>query len=266
MTAVPGETPLPTGYAYGPRYRITPDLILRGAAAIILGRPRSLAQDASIVLHHMPVPPLVRGADRIPEDGAFVVAANHYERPGLWMAWPAIAVSHVIQARTGQETHWIAIQEWEAFSLWGVNIPRRLIRAVFERAFATYGIIAMPPPDSPAASRAHAMRVAAGGAKRGEILGLMPEGTVGSTPALLPAREGAGMFLLLLAAGSTRILPIGLYEERERLVVDVGEPFALRAPKEVAKDARDRWARERVMHAIRERLPEPLWGVYADSC
>jgi 1-acyl-sn-glycerol-3-phosphate acyltransferase len=265
MTGTPGGTPPPAGYAYGPRYRLAPELILRGATAIARGRPRSLAQDASIVLHHMPVAPLVRGADRIPEDGAFVVVANHYERPGLWMAWPAIVISRVVQARTGRETHWIAIQEWEAFSLRGINIPRRLIRAVFERAFATYGIIAMPPPDSSAASRAHAMRVAAGQARRGEILGLMPEGTVGPIPVLLPAREGAGMFLLLLAAGNTRILPVGLYEERSRLVVHVGEPFTLRVPSGVPKEARDRWAGERVMHAIRELLPEPLRGEYGDA-
>jgi 1-acyl-sn-glycerol-3-phosphate acyltransferase len=265
MTEVLGRTPPPAGYAYGPQYHLTPELILRGAAAIVLGRPRSLAHDASIVLHHMPVAPLVRGADRIPEDGAFVVVANHYERPGLWMAWPAIALSRVVQARTGRETHWIAIQEWESYSLFDINIPRRLIRAVFERAFATYGIIAMPPPDSPAASRAHAMRVAAGEAKRGEILGLMPEGTVGSTPALLPAREGAGTFMLLLATGNTRLLPVGLYEERGRLTVDIGEPFALRVPSDVPKDERDRWAGERVMRAIRELLPEPLWGEYANA-
>lgn len=258
-----GEVPS-RGYAYGPAYRLTLPLIARGAVAILLRHPRSLAGDASIVLGHMPASPLVRGADRIPEEGAFIVVANHYERPGLWMAWPAMLISRVVQARTGRETHWIAIQEWESFSLWGISIPRGLIRAVFQRAFATYGIIAMPPPDSPAASRASAMRLAASAARRGSILGLMPEGTVGPTPELLPAREGAGLFVLLLAAGGTRVLPVGLYEEEGRLVADFGEPFALRIPEDVPKDARDVWASERVMRAIRALLPEPLWGAYAD--
>jgi 1-acyl-sn-glycerol-3-phosphate acyltransferase len=252
------------GYDYGPRYRISLPLVFRGSAAIALGRQRSLARDALIVLGQMPMPPLVRGADRIPEDGKFVVVANHYERPGLWMAWPAILISHVVQTRTTLETHWIAIQEWEAFSLWGIQIPRRLIRVVFERAFSTYGIIAMPPTDAPAAARAGALRASAAEAKRGSILGLMPEGTVGSTPELLHAREGAGVFLLLLAATGVRILPAGLYEEHDRLVANFGDPFSLQVPAGVAREARDRWARDRVMNAIKELVPEPLWGVYRD--
>ncbi len=252
------------GYPYGPPYRITLPLILRGSVAIVWGRPRSLARDALTVLGQMPRPPFVRGAERIPEDGQFVVVANHYERPGLWMAWPAILISHVVQTRTGLETHWIAIQEWDDFSLWGIDIPRSLIRIVFERAFATYGIIAMPPSDAPAAARAGAMRASAGEAKRGSILGLMPEGTVGSTPELLHAREGAGLFLLLLAATGIRMLPVGLYEEGGRLVASFGDPFPLRVPTGMPKEARDGWARNRVMNAIKDLLPAPLWGVYAD--
>jgi 1-acyl-sn-glycerol-3-phosphate acyltransferase len=250
------------GYVYGPAYRINFPLVIRGAVAIALGRRRSLARDALIVLGQMPLPPLVRGVDHIPEDGRIVVVANHYERPGLWMAWPAILISHIVQARTALETHWIAIQEWEAFSLWGIDIPRRLIRIVFERAFSTYGIIAMPPSDAPAAARAGAMRASAVEAKRGSILGLMPEGTVGSTPELLDARPGAGLFLLLIAATGVRILPVGLYEEHDRLVASFGAAFTLQVPTDVPKEARDGWARDRVMNAIKDLLPEPLWGMY----
>jgi hypothetical protein len=178
------------------------------------------------------------------------------------MAWPAMLISHEVQARTGQETHWIAIQEWEDFSIWGIDIPRGLMRVVFERAFATYGIIAMPPPDAPTASRAGAMRLSAGEVKRGSILGLMPEGTVGPTPELLHAREGAGVFLLLLTTSGARILPVGLYEEQGKLVAEFGEPFALHLPQRVPKNARDAWATDRVMNAIKDLIPESLWGVY----
>ena len=254
-----------TEYAYGPPYRITLPLVLRGTAAIAWGRHRSLAHDALTVLAQMPELPRVRGADLIPEDGRFVVVANHYERPGLWMGWSALLISHVVQTRTSLETHWIAIQEWEAFSLWGIDIPRWLIRSVFERAFSTYGIIAMPPSDAPAAARAAAMRTSTGEARRGSILGLMPEGTVGATPELLHAREGAGLFLLLLAATGIRILPVGLYEERGRLVAHFGDAFPLHLPPGVPKDERDSWSRDRVMRAIRDLLPEPLWGAYRDG-
>lgn len=253
----------PTGYHYGPEYRITLPIILRAVVYILIGRPRSLARDASIAIHAAPSPPLIRGLDRVPEGGKLVIIANHYERPGLWMAWPALIVSAAVRQRTGRDVHWIAIQEWESFSLAGIEIPRDWIRRIFERAFATYGILAMAPDDAPAAARAASVRLAATVLRGGGALGLMPEGTVGPTPELLEAREGAGAFLLLLTAGGAQVLPAGIYEEEERLVIQFGEPLDLALPTGIAREDRDRWARDRVMTAIRDLLPRSLWGVYA---
>lgn len=262
MSWQPKSATPPPGYRYGPRYRIAREHIARALAYILLGRPRSLARDALLAIGVMPAPPLVRGGDNVPESGPFVVLANHYERPGLWMAWPAMYVGHLVRERTGQDTRWIVIEEWESFSLWGIDVPPSVVREVFQRAFRVYGILAMPAPYAPAARRAAAMRHAAGETKAGRILGLMPEGDVGPTPELLEAREGVGSFLLLLAASGARMLPVGLYEEDGRLVAHFGAPFHLDPPPEIAKADRDRWARHRVMLAVRDLLPEPLWGFY----
>ena len=252
----------PPGYRYGPNYRPSWANVLRGIYYIARGQPRSLAHDTLWAMANMPLPARVRGADLIPERGPFVVVANHYERPGLWMAWPAMFVAHVIQERTGQDIHWIAIEEWESFSLWRLPIPASLIRQVFQRTFNAYGILAMSPPDAPAAARARSMRIATQEIKEGGIIGLMPEGDVGPTPELLQAREGAGAFLLLLAAAGACILPVGLYEEEDHLITHVGPPFDLVPAREIPKDERDRWVRDRVMLSLRDLLPEPLWGVY----
>ena len=251
----------PSGYRYGPAYRPSRANVVRGIAYILLGRPRFLARDAFLAIPDMPLPPIVRGAEAIPEHGPFVVVANHYERPGLWMVWPALLVGQAVWERTGLDTHWVAIEEWESFAVRGIPVPRALIRQVFLRAFATYGIVAMPSALAPTSARAGAIRAAAGRIKRGEIVGLMPEGDVGSTPELLPAREGVGSFLLILAGGGVPVLPVGLYEEGDRLVAHFGPAFELKAPPEARED-RDRWARDQVMTAIRSLLPEPLWGVY----
>lgn len=211
----------------------------------------------------MPSPPLVRGADRVPEEGRFAIVANHYERPGLWMAWPALALCHVIWERTGKDTHWVAIEEWESFSLLGVPVPREAIRRVFERAFNTYGIIAMPPPTAPMAARASAMRLTARRVREGEIVGIMPEGDVGPTPELLPAREGVGSFLHMLGLTGARMVPIGIFEEHDRLVLHVGDPYSLETPRGLTRDEADRYARDRVMRTIRDLLPPALWGAYS---
>jgi 1-acyl-sn-glycerol-3-phosphate acyltransferase len=251
----------PPGYRYGRRYRASWENVIRAIIYIARGKPRSLAQDALLAIPNMPAPPLIRHADRIPESGQCVVVANHYERPGLWMAWPAIFAGHAVRERTGKDVHWVAIEEWESFSLWGIAVPPGVVKVVFERAFQTYGILAMPSPHAPATARAGAMRAAVQEIKEGHIIGLMPEGDVGATPELLEAREGVGAFLLLLA-GRAPLLPVGLYEENDRLVADFGSPFPLELPAEVPKNDRDRWVRDRVMRAIRDLLPEPLWGIY----
>lgn len=261
---VKSPTP-PPGYRYGPRYRPSWENRLRAIAYILHGTPRSLARDGLLATANMPQAPIVRGTDHIPEQGPFILVANHYERPGLWMAWPALLTGHLVWERTGRDTHWIAIEEWESFSLWGIPIPRSVIREVFHRAFRTYGILAMPPADAPAAARAGAMRAAVQRIKGGAIIGIMPEGDVGPTPELLPAQEGVGSFLLLLANAGARILPVGLYEEDDRLVVHFGHPFDLSLPGDMPKSERDRWIRDRVMRAVRDLLPEPLRGVYREK-
>jgi len=252
----------PPGYRYGGRYRASRENVLRTIFYIARGKPRSLAVDALLAITNMPAPPLIRDAGHVPETGNFVVVANHYERPGLWMAWPALVACHAVRERAGRDVHWIAIEEWESFSIWGIRIPPNLIRAVFERAFHTYGILAMPSARAPAAARASSMRSAVHEVRAGKIVGLMPEGDVGATPELLEAREGVGTFLLLLATTGVPMLPVGLYEENSRLVAQFGPPFSLDVPSEVAKNERDRWVRDRVMCAVRDLLPRPLWGVY----
>lgn len=253
------------GYGYGPVYRQSRFNVALAFFYIALGRPRSFARDSLLALRQAPIPPLVRGEDRLPETGPFIVVANHYERPGLWMAWAAGAISNLVMLRAGQDLHWIAIQEWEQFSLHGIPIPTAVTRALFERAFRAYGIIAMPPASAPVAGRAAAMRSALRAIKKGELIGLMPEGDVGSTPELLPAREGAGTFLLLLAGAGAPIVPVGLYEEEGRFVTQIGDPFTLSVPADLPAEGRDLWARERVMHAIRDLLPPALWGVYRST-
>lgn len=255
----------PDGYTYGPPYPPTFHVTSFILWAVVRGKRRSMGRDTSHVLTGMPVAPLIRGANNIPEDGRLVVVANHYERPGLWMAWPALFVANCVYLRRGEDVHWIAIETWDTLRVFGVPISRTWIRKVFKRAFGVWSMIGMPRRDDPASNRALALRAATHEVRAGHVIGMMPEGEVGSTPQLLPAREGSGAFLLLMAAAGARILPVGIYEENDRMVAHFGEPYELRAPRDIAKEERDTWARTRVMCSIRDMLPRPLWGYYSQS-
>jgi hypothetical protein len=254
----------PPGYQYGPTYRASWLTQLRTVIYLTLGRPRSLARDGYLVLRDLPAPPLVRGADCLPEHGPLVLVANHYERPGLWIAWVGIVVSEIVMLRTGQQTHWITIQEWDTFSIAGIRIPPRFIRWVFTRAFRVWDLLAMPPPGARARERAAAMREALDTVARGGIIGIMPEGDVGPTPELLPARKGAGSFLELLAHAGATVVPLGIFEEDRRIIVAVGSPLALLLPPEISQEDADASICGRAMRAIRDLLPEPLWGAYKE--
>lgn len=247
------------------RYRPSLLTVLRAIVYIARGRPRSLGHDAFYAVADMPTPPLVRGAEHLPLAGPYCVVGNHYQRPGLWMAWPGLLLAQVVMERSGADLHWVAIEEWDSFRIGRFLVPPVLTRLLFEKAYAVYGIIAMPQPYAAPQERAHAIRDAARRVRAGAVVGLMPEGTVGETPELLPAREGVGTFLSLLAAAGAAICPAGIYEEEGKLVARFGPPIALDVPRGLSRDDTDLRVRGQVMLAIRDLLPPALWGAYREK-
>ncbi|HZU14216.1 MAG TPA: 1-acyl-sn-glycerol-3-phosphate acyltransferase [Chloroflexota bacterium] len=248
-----------------PRYRPSLLTALRAIVYVARGRPRSLGHDAYYAVAAMPCPPLVRGVEHLPDSGPYCVVANHYERPGLWMAWPGLLLAQAVMEKSGSDLHWVAIEEWDSFRIRGIQIPPVLTRLVFDRTYQVYGIIAMPPPYASAKERAGAIRDTAHQVRNGAIVGLMPEGTVGETPELLPAREGVGTFLALLAAAGAPICPAGIHEEEGKLIVRFGPPFKPEVPRGVSREDADRRVRDQVMTSIRDLLPPSLWGAYRPS-
>jgi len=91
-------------------------------------------------------------------------------------------------------------------------------------------------------------------------MALAPEG--GDMPGGLLSRppSGSGRFMWHLARHGLRFIPVGAFEEDDRLCIRFGQPFEL--PAAVPEPIED-GASRLVMSAIAACLPERLRGAYA---
>src|SRR3990170_1848936 len=241
------------------------------AADLALGRRRSFYRDSETTLRGVRPPPRVEGEEHIPSEGAFVVVANHYERPGLNMHFAGMLVSLAIGRRRPQSpgVHWVITSQWIRRRLGVLPVPDAFWRWTFRRAAHMYDFVVMPRAAERVMGRAGALRQAMAyalgrGGHSGEPLGLMPE--VLGKGVLIEPPAGVALFLKSLSDRGLPLLPVGLHEQEDgALVARFGEPFRI-SPAE-SKDAGevDRLAREQVMVAIGRLLPREYWGFYAEA-
>jgi hypothetical protein len=157
---------------------------------------------------------------------------------------------------------WIITSEWYGYRVGPIPIPAWLIRWVFRRVGKVYGLMIMPRRASLAVGRAAVLRRIARIAQR-EPIGLMPE--AGGSGILREPLEGSGLFLQALSERGVPLVPAGVWEEDDTLIVRFGQPFALSVAKEGSRQERDRQAREQVMVAVGRLLPPTYWGYYGEA-
>jgi len=230
----------------------------------LLGRRRSFARDSRITIDGNPPPPCVQGVEHLPPEGPLIIVMNHYERDGLLIHFCAMAISKAVAGRRSRspEIRWVITSEWYGRRIGPLPIPVWFIRWVFRRVSRLYGLIVMPRAAEDVRGRAAAIRRLAEQVRDGESVGLVPEALGKGT--LIEAMPGSGLALLALSRGRLPIVPVGLWEDDETLMVRFGEPFTLNVGSSDRQE-QDRQARERVMVAIGRLLPERYWGFYAPA-
>lgn len=253
-----------------PRYTHSIPRLLVPFTRAILGMRASITHDGALLLQGAHPPARALNIENIPTESPFVLAVNHYDRPGLGAWWGVALMTTAISARrahTPREMRFLMAREWwypRGFGRW---VKQPLTRFFFGQIARAYGILTLPPVVAEyrgqAAPDIRKILARTRGASP-ELIGLAPEGNTGANLALCEPPSGAGLFLLLLTHDTLPILPVGLYEE-ESLIANFGAPFHLRVPRDLSREQRDREAVRQVMIAIGRLLPERMWGFYREE-
>ena len=248
-------------------YPLRFSLILRFVWATLWGRRRDLPADVSAALAAVRPPPQVRNDHYVPAEGSFVLALNHYERPGLKVFWSGCLASRAVAQRRAPAhggVRWLMTSEWYNARLGPIPVPVLMWRWLFRRLGRVYGLVIVPRAAERGVGRAAAMRTILNIVRGSdEPIGLFPE-AVGRGRLIQPP-PGLGSFLLLLSSHGLPILPAGAFEDEGRLTVSFGPPFHIDVPRNASRAEKERLANQQVMVAIGRLLPEELWGIYAPA-
>lgn len=244
------------------KYPLLTRMTLRFIAACVLGRPRNFAADARAWTGSL-ARPVSRVGELPPGTGGYVVAVNHYDRPGFPAWWIALAVSSVLT----QNIHWLMTSTWTYPDRFRSSTLTPWLRPLFRRVAAVYDFTLMPPmPPQPdqVEGRAESVRrvLARAEADPHIVIGLAPEGGDFGAGSLTTPPPGVGRFLSLLGDRGLLLQPVGVYEGAPGLCVRFGDlrPFPRTAGR---PSLRDRAVADFTMQAVAACLPAALHGAYA---
>jgi hypothetical protein len=199
--------------------------------------------------------PLITGREHIPRSGPCVIAANHYQRRGLWIGWPGAVITSVVGAERDADpsVRWLVTGGLRMLQRWDVGPEVPGTGSLMTAVACAYGLVALPL-GSPKERRA-AVRAWLATAERGDVAGIFPEGVRGRADGLTVPKPAVGTLCRALAARRVPVLPVGVYEAADRLHVAFGAPSILGRQY----DEHD------LMGAIAVLLPVSLRGPYAPA-
>jgi hypothetical protein len=191
-----------------------------------------------------------------------ILAVNHYHRTGFGAWWIALSIA----ATCPWDTHWTVT------SAWVYDDPLRSLlitpasRWLLARLARCYGFTSMPPmPPRPRElnQRASALRHLLQHIDQtpSPVLGFAPEGADSTDGSLSKPPTGAGRFLGRLFRRGLNLIPIGIFEQEQSLVLSIGNLVEPNVEDKPANE--DDHFSELTMRAIATCLPPSLRGVYA---
>ena len=248
-----------------PRYRMPNPVLMRLGLAMVFSERLSLTQDALAMERVLRPSSGVAGLEHVPASGPFVLAPNHWMRPGLWIGFPgAMLCAALSRVRPDDPPLHFVVTEADRLRL-GPWRPRNPLTVwAYRQVALVYDMVRMPDDPHDTAARAVAVRetlrlVLPPPQGQGKPVCIFPEGTAARAGALSDALPGVGSLCLRLARAGVPILPTAIWETYDGVLrALVGPPLDLSGPPGRAEA--DAWARQRLMRAVAARLPPAYRG------
>lgn len=188
---------------------------------------RNISDFTRQIVERMSPAPLVEGLEQLPAGNArFVLAANHYQRQGLWILHTAAALTQAMVQRYGPEedppVRWIVTANWPPWRLGPVTIPSpgdRLLPKVADVLQCYPVSFAGANPEYTARS---VRRILKDARTLTRPIGIFPEGVAGAAGQLTAPLDGVERMLVHLAKGGWPVAPCGVSESGGRLVLRFG--------------------------------------------
>lgn len=192
---------------------------------IVNRTPTSVDAFSAAIVERMHPPPEITGLADLPASPRFVLAANHYQRKGLWIMHPAAVLTQAIRRRYGAgdpPVRWLVTANWPSIQLgpWRIPSPGDVLLPRVADALACYPVsFARTNPAYTALSLRKILREAP---HLNRPIGIFPEGVAGTAGRLTNAVPGVERFLIHLAKFGLPVQPAAISEGQGRLIVRFG--------------------------------------------
>jgi 1-acyl-sn-glycerol-3-phosphate acyltransferase len=236
-----------------PKYHFPFHLACGILGSLFLKTSRTLQRDATIFVRRYYSRIEIIGIENIPRSGPALVTMNHYAREGFSIVWAVLTIS----AKLPKNQLWLMTNTWTSREN-GLDILRTIItKYLFKRIADIYGLIttpAMPPVESEIVERALSIRRVIQHVKNhpSTIVCLAPEGRDYPFSILGQPPPGTGKFVYQLANYLEKVIPVGVYEKCDKLIINFGPAYQLSK----ISDHDDEKISRIVMERIRMQLPD----------
>jgi hypothetical protein len=194
--------------------------------------PTSVDAFSAAIVAGLQPPPLIEGLQNLPASPRFVLAANHYQRPGLWIMHPASVLTQAIRQHYGPldpPVRWLVTANWPPVKIGPLTFrsPGDILLPRVADALACYPVsFARTNPAYTARSLRRILRAAP---LLNCPLGIFPEGVAGAAGKLTDPIPGVERLLRHLAKHDLPVQPAAISEGQGRLIVRFGPTISCAA-------------------------------------